>query len=458
MLTPEQLHGYQRYAADFIVNHDAAAILLDCGCGKTVITLTAIESLLRDRFEVGRILVICPIRVAQVWAEEIGKWSHLQGLRYSIAVGTESQRRYALGADADIYIVNRDVVPWLVENYGGATWKWDMLILDELSSFKNPQAKRFKALLKVRPKVRRIVGLTGTPSSNGLMDLWAEYRLLDLGERLGKFIGGYRNTYFRPDKTNGIIVYSYKPLPGAEERIFSRIADMTISMRCTDLLQMPDLISVPYEVSMSKEEKDVYSRLKQDLVLSLPDGEVTASNAAALSGKLSQMSNGAVYNDDGGVVTIHSRKLDALEDLIEAANGKPVLVAYWFKHDYDRITERLRSIGIRYAKIDTEESISRWNRKMIPVGLIHPASAGHGLNLQAGGSTLIWFGLTWSLELYIQTNARLWRQGQVSSTVVIQHIVTKGTVDERILKALQQKEVTQDALMDAVKAQLGGAS
>jgi SNF2 family DNA or RNA helicase len=458
MLTPEQLHGYQRYAADFTVDHDAAAILLDCGCGKTVITLTAIESLLRDRFEVGRILVICPIRVAQVWAEEIGKWSHLQGLRYSIAVGTESQRRYALGADADIYIVNRDVVPWLVENYGGAAWKWDMLVLDELSSFKNPQAKRFKSLLKVRPKVRRIVGLTGTPSSNGLMDLWAEYRLLDLGERLGKFIGGYRNTYFRPDKTNGIIVYSYKPLPGAEERIYSRIADMTVSIRCTDVLRMPELISVPYEVTMSEEEKDVYTRLKQDLVLSLPDGEVTASNAAALSGKLSQMSNGAVYNDDGGVVTIHSRKLDALEDLIEAANGKPVLVAYWFKHDYDRITERLRSIGIRYAKIDTEESISRWNRKMIPVGLIHPASAGHGLNLQAGGSTLIWFGLTWSLELYIQTNARLWRQGQVSSTVVIQHIVTKGTVDERILKALQQKEVTQDALMDAVKAQLGGAS
>lgn len=457
MLTPEQLHGYQRYAADFIVEHLASAILLDCGCGKTIITLTAIEDLLRNRFEVGHILVICPIRVAQVWAEEIGKWSHLQGLRYSIAVGTESQRRYALGQDADIYIINRDVVPWLVENYGGATWKWDMLVLDELSSFKNPQAKRFKALLKVRAKVKRIVGLTGTPSSNGLMDLWAEYRLLDLGERLGKFIGGYRSQYFRPDKTNGIIIYSYKPLPGAEERIYNRIADMTVSIRCTDVLRMPELISVPYEVSMSLQEQEVYTRLKQDLVLSLLDGEVTASNAAALSGKLSQMSNGAVYNDDGGVVTIHSRKLDALEDLIEAANGKPVLIAYWFKHDYDRITERLRSIGIRYAKIDTEESILRWNRKMIPVGLIHPASAGHGLNLQAGGSTLIWFGLTWSLELYIQTNARLWRQGQVSSTVVIQHIVTKGTVDERILKALQQKEVTQDALMDAVKAQLGGA-
>ncbi len=456
MLTPEQLHGYQRYAADFIVENSASAILLDCGCGKTIITLTAIEELLRDRFETQRVLVICPIRVAAVWAEELHKWSHLQGLRYSIAVGTESQRRYALAADADIYIVNRDVVPWLVENYAGS-WHWDMLVIDELSSFKNPQAKRFKALLKVRPKVKRIVGLTGTPSSNGLMDLWAEYRLLDLGARLGKFIGGYRQTYFRPDKTNGIIVYSYKPLPGAEERIYRRIADMTVSIRCTDVLQMPELISVPYEVSMSQEEKDVYDRLKRDLVLALPDGELTAANAAALSGKLSQMSNGAVYNDDGGVVTIHSRKLDALEDLIEAANGKPILVAYWFKHDYDRITERLRSIGARYAKIDTEESILRWNRKQIPVGLIHPASAGHGLNLQAGGSTLIWFGLTWSLELYIQTNARLWRQGQVSSTVVIQHIVTKGTVDERILKALQQKEVTQDALMDAVKWTLGGA-
>jgi SNF2 family DNA or RNA helicase len=457
MLTPEQLHGYQRYAADFIVEHSASAILLDCGCGKTIITLTAIESLLRDRFEVGRVLVICPIRVAQVWAEEIGKWSHLRGLRYSIAVGTESQRRYALGVDADIYIVNRDVVPWLVENYAG-NWRWDMLVLDELSSFKNPQAKRFKALLKVRPKVRRIVGLTGTPSSNGLMDLWAEYRLLDLGDRLGKFIGGYRSQYFRPDKTNGIIVYSYKPLPGAEEQIYKRIADMTVSIRCTDVLQMPELISVPYEVSMSSQEQDVYKKLKRDLVLSLPDGEVTAANAASLSGKLSQMSNGAVYSDTGETVLIHNRKLDALEDLVEAANGKPILVAYWYKHDYDRITERLRSIGIRYAKIDTEESIQRWNRKMIPVGLIHPASAGHGLNLQAGGSTLIWFGLTWSLELYIQTNARLWRQGQVSSTVVIQHIITKGTVDERILKALESKEVTQDSLMEAVKWSLGGAT
>ena len=455
MLGREQLHGYQRYAAGFICDHPASAILLDCGCGKTIITLTAIEELLRDRFEVTKVLVICPIRVAQVWAEEIHKWEHLSGLRYSIAIGTESQRRYALAADADIYVINRDVVPWLIDNYS-SQWKWDMLVLDELSSFKNPQAKRFKSLLKVRPKVRRIVGLTGTPSSNGLMDLWAEYRLLDLGERLGKFIGSYRNQYFRPDKTNGVIVYSYAPLPGAEERIYKRIADITVSIRCTDVLRMPELISVPCEVRMSKEEQAVYNTLKKDLVLGLPDGEVTASNAAALSGKLSQMANGAVYGDDGKAITLHSRKLDALEDIIEAQQGKPLLVAYWFKHDLDRITERLRSIGIRYAKIDTEDSISKWNRKQIPVGLIHPASAGHGLNLQAGGSTLVWFGLTWSLELYIQTNARLWRQGQVSKTVVIQHIITKGTVDERILCALESKEVTQDSLMEAVKWTLEG--
>ena len=453
MLSKNDLHDYQRFAANFICEHAASAILLDCGCGKTVITLTAIDELMRNQFDVERVLVVCPIRVAQVWAEEVSKWSHLQGLRYSIAVGPDSVRRYALEQEADIYVINRDVVPWLVENYGGKAWKWDMLVIDELSSFKNPQAKRFKSLLKMRPKVRRIVGLTGTPSSNGLMDLWAEYRLLDLGERLGKFIGAYRTTYFRPEKTNGVIVYSYAPLPGAEERIYQRISDMTVSIRCTDVLRMPELISAPYEVELSPQERARYEQLKKDLVLDLPGGEVTASNAASLSGKLTQMANGAIYLDDGGVDELHSRKLDALEDIIEAQNGKPLLVAYWYKHDYDRITERLRKLGVRYAKIDTQNNIMRWNAKMISVGLIHPASAGHGLNLQAGGNTLVWFGLTWSLELYIQTNARLWRQGQVSSTVVIQHIVTKGTIDERILKALERKEVTQDGLMEAVKAE-----
>ena len=453
MLDRDDLHGYQRFAANFIVEQPQAAILLDCGCGKTVITLTAIEELLRDRFEVGRVLVICPIRVTQVWVEELGKWSHLQGLRYSIAVGTASERRYALNQDADLYVINRDVVPWLVEEYGGE-WKWDMLVLDELSSFKNPQAKRFKALLKVRSLVRRVVGLTGTPSSNGLMDLWAEYRLIDLGERLGRFITRYRQEFFRPEKSNGQVVFSYALLPGAEERIYQRISDITISMRCTDHLVMPELVSVPYEVRMSPKEAAVYSSLKKEMVLSLEGGEVTAANAASLSGKLTQMANGAVYDDEGEVISVHSRKLDALEDLIEAQNGKPVLVAYWYKHDLKRIEGRLRDMGIRYRRIDTEESIHQWNAKRVEVGLIHPASAGHGLNLQAGGSTLIWFGLTWSLELYIQTNARLWRQGQVSRTVVVEHIVCKGTIDERIMQALQLKEVTQSSLIDAVKAQL----
>ena len=449
-----QLHGYQRFAAGFILEHPLSAILLDCGCGKTIITLTAIKDLLHDLFDVEKVLVVCPVRVASVWAEEIGKWEHLKGLRYSICIGTESQRRYGIAQDADIYIINRDVVSWLVDNYSGSAWKWDMLVLDELSSFKNPKAKRFKSLLKVRPKIRRVVGLTGTPSSNGLMDLWAEYRLIDLGERLGKFIGAYRSQYFRPDKTNGMIVYSYKPLAGAEEQIYRRISDITVSIRCTDVLRMPELISSPYEVRMSETEKSIYNTLRDDLVLGLPNGEVTASNAAALSGKLSQMSNGAVYDDENNVIPIHSRKLDALEDIIEAQQGKPLLVVYWFKHDLERIEERLRSIGVRYAKIDKQEAIYRWNEGLIPVGLIHPASAGHGLNLQSGGNTLVWFGLTWSLELYIQTNARLWRQGQVSHTVVIIHIITKGTVDEQILKALEKKEVTQDSLMNAVKAQL----
>ena len=449
----ENLHDYQRFASDFIVSHREAAILLDCGCGKTVITLTAIEELLRDSFEVCRVLVICPIRVAQVWADEIAKWSHLNGLRYSIAVGTASERRYALNQEADIYVINRDVVPWLVEEYGGS-WKWDMLVLDELSSFKNHQAKRFKALMKVRPRMTRVVGLTGTPSSNGLMDLWAEYRLIDLGERLGRFIGGYRMSYFTPDKRNGDIVYSYKPLPGAEERIYRRIADITISMRCTDHLVMPELVSSPYEVSLNEEEKQRYDALKKDLIAEIDGGEITAANAAALSGKLTQMANGAVYTDDGKTKVFHSRKLDALEDMIEAANGKPVMVVYWFKSDLSRIEERLREKGIAFDRLDDSESIERWNRGEIPVLLLSPASAAHGLNLQSGGSHIIWFGLTWSLELYQQTNGRLWRQGQKSETVVVNHIITSGTIDERILAVLKSKDATQEELIAAVKAEV----
>ena len=376
-------------------------------------------------------------------------------MQYSIVVGTEKERMSALEKRADIYIINRENVQWLVEK-SGKKFDYDMVVVDELSSFKNHEAKRFRAFMKVRPKVKRIVGLTGTPSSNGLMDLFAEFKLLDMGERLGRFIGAYRANFFRPDKMNGPIVYSYKPIPGAESMIYNRISDITISMKATDYLKMPELVSSRYEVLMDDKEKQKYEEFKKDLVLEIEDGEITAANAASLSGKLSQMANGAVYSDDLSVMQIHDRKLDALEDIIEASNGKPVLVAYWFKHDLTRITEGLRKLNVIYQNLDSDESIRKWNAKELQVGLIHPASAGHGLNLQSGGSTMVWFGLTWSLELYQQTVARLWRQGQTENTVVIQHIVTAGTIDERILKALEQKDNTQSALIDAVKAEVSG--
>ena len=407
-----------------------------------------------DSFEVHKIIVIGPLRVSRhTWPAEIEKWDHLKGLRYSVAVGTESERLAALKKQADIYIINRENVQWLICE-SGIPFDFDMVVIDELSSFKNHQTKRFRALMKVRPKVKRIVGLTGTPSSNGLMDLWAEFRLLDMGERLGRFIGKYRTAYFRPDKRNGQVVFSYKPLPGAEKQIYGKISDITISMKSTDHLQMPELVSSRYTVYLSDKEDSRYADLKKDLVLQLPDGEITAANAASLSGKLSQMANGAVYTDAGETAAIHERKLDALEDIIEAANGRPVLVAYWFRHDLERITERLYKLKIPCSRLDTDGSIRRWNAGEIPVALIHPASAGHGLNLQSGGNTLVWFGLTWSLELYQQTVARLWRQGQKSETVVVQHIITKGTIDEQIMKALSEKDTTQAALIDAVKADL----
>lgn len=447
-------HEYQRYATEYIETHPVAAVLLDMGLGKTSITLTALNNLLFDSFEVRRILVIAPLRVARnTWGAEIEKWDHLNSLHYSVAVGTETERLSALKKQADIYLINRENVQWLISE-SGIPFDFDMVVIDELSSFKNHQTKRFRALMKVRPKVKRIVGLTGTPSSNGLMDLWAEFRLLDMGERLGRFIGQYRTSYFRPDKQNGQVVFSYKPLPGAEKQIYSRISDITISMKSTDHLRMPELVNSRYTVYLSEKEDSRYADLKKDLVLQLPDGDITAANAASLSGKLSQMANGAVYTDAGETVAVHERKLDALEDIIEAANGKPVLVAYWFRHDLERITERLHKLKIPCSRLDTDGSIRKWNVGEIPVALIHPASAGHGLNLQSGGNTLVWFGLTWSLELYQQTVARLWRQGQASETVVVQHIITKGTIDERIMKALSEKDTTQAALIDAVKADL----
>lgn len=447
-------HDYQKYAIQYIESHSVSAVLLDMGLGKTSITLTALADLLFDSFEVRRILVVAPLRVAKnTWSAEIEKWDHLKDLKYSVAVGTAAERIAALKAEADIYIINRENVQWLIDE-SGISFDFDMVVIDELSSFKSHQTKRFKSLMKVRPKVKRIVGLTGTPSSNGLMDLFAEFRLLDMGERLGRFIGQYRTAYFQPDKRNGQIIFSYKPLPGAEKQIYDKISDITISMKSTDHLQMPQLISTEYEVRLSEKEREKYDSMKSDLVLELTDGEITAANAASLSGKLSQMANGAIYDDKQEAIEIHSRKLDALEDIIESMNGRPLLVAYWFRHDLERISERLNSLHIPFSKLDTSASIKRWNSGELPVALIHPTSAGHGLNLQGGGSALVWFGLTWSLELYQQTVARLWRQGQESETVVVQHIITKGTIDERIMKALELKDTSQSALIDAVKASL----
>lgn len=442
-------HDYQRYAAEFIITHPISALLLDMGLGKTSITLTAINGLLFDSFEIHKVLVVAPLRVARdTWGTEIEKWEHLKNLRYSVVVGTAQERISALSTPADIYIINRENIQWLVEE-SGLPFDFDMAVIDELSSFKNHQSKRVRAFMKVRPKLKRIVGLTGTPASNGLMDLFAEFKLLDMGERLGRFIGQYRNAYFQPDKRNGMVIYSYKPLPDAEQRIYDKISYITISMKATDHLKMPELISAEYMVQLSENEKEKYDRLKKDLILATEDNEITAANAASLSNKLSQMANGAVYSDDESIIEIHNRKLEALEDIIESMNGKPLLVAYWFKHDLERIKKRFE-----IREIKSSEDISDWNSGKIPVALVHPASAGHGLNLQNGGSTLVWFGLTWSLELYQQTNARLWRQGQTADTVVIQHIIAKGTIDEQIMKALKTKDTTQAALITAVKAEV----
>lgn len=447
-------HKYQEYTIEFIKNNPIAAVFLDLGMGKTVSTLSAIVEMMYDSFEISKVLIIAPLRVAKhTWSGEIEKWEHLAGLRYSVVVGTAKQRIKALQKEADIYIINRENVPWLIEE-SGQPFNYDMLVIDELSSFKNWQSKRFRSLIKVRPLVKRIVGLTGTPSSNGLMDLFAEFKILDMGARLGRFIGQYRLNYFKPDRFNGPVVYSYKLLPGAEQQIYEKIDDITISMKATDHLEMPELISSEYLVYLSEKELDLYEEMKKDLVLNLPGGEITAANAASLSGKLTQMANGAVYADDETFVELHDKKLDALEDVIEASNGQSLMVAYWYKHDLIRIEKRLNEIGVHYERLDSDASIEKWNRGELPIALVHPASCGHGLNLQSGGSTLVWFGITWSLELYQQTNARLYRQGQAANTVKIIHLISKGTVDERIMKALSLKDNTQAALIEAVKADL----
>ena len=443
-------HNYQNYAKNFILAHKVSALFLDCGLGKTITTLTAINELMYDSFEISKVLIIAPLRVAQsTWKDEIEKWDHLNLLRYSIVVGDEKERLKALKQNSDIYIINRENVDWLVTK-SGIDFNFDMLVIDELSSFKSHTSKRFKSLLKIRPYFERVVGLTGTPSSNGLMDLWAEFRVLDLGERLGRYITHYRNEYFLPDKRNGAIIFSYKPQPNAEERIYRRLADMTISMKSTEYLKMPELILNELEINLDEEDQMKYKKFKKEMVMTIQEKEIDAINAASLSNKLIQLANGSIYDEDKKFYEVHNKKLDKLEEIIESANGKPVLVAYWFKADKERIEKRFK-----VREIKTADDIKQWNMGMISFALIHPASAGHGLNLQSGGFTLVWFSLTWSLELYQQTNARLYRQGQ-KDTVVIHHLITKNTIDEDIMKSLKRKDKTQEALMRAVKARIGG--
>lgn len=411
-----------------------------------------------DDMAVSKPLVIAPLRVARdTWPAEVEKWDHLSALDVSVIVGTVKERTAALNHNAMLYVVNRENVKWLVEHYekNGLRWDFDMIIIDELSSFKNYQSQRFKWLRKVRPFVKRWVGLTGTPTSNGLMDLWSEIGILDGGERLGRFIGRFRDAYFKTGSMNPAtgVVFSYVPRPGAEEQIYEKISDITISMKALDYIKMPECVSVAHEVEMSEPERKLYDQMKKDLIIPLEDGDIDAANAASLSNKLLQMSNGAVYDENGEARIIHSRKLEMLEDLIEAANGQPVLIAYWFKHDKARIMKHLSSLGYTPRDLKESEDMKLWCERKLPVALIHPASAGHGLNIQTGGHILIWFGLTWSLELYQQTNARLWRQGQ-TETVTIHHIVAKDTVDEDVLSALASKDATQEKLIAAVKARL----
>ncbi len=444
-------HDYQAQAIDYILDHREAALWLDLGLGKTVITLTAIKELLHERFEAARVLVIAPLRVARdTWPAELAKWDHLGDLTCSVMVGTAAQRRHALQAPADIHVINRENVPWLVDQFPGKkAWPFDTVVIDEISSFKSHTAKRFKALRAVRPQVDRIIGLTGTPAANGLLDLWAQFRLLDQGTRLGKHVTHYRDRFFTPSKYVYGRAVDYRPRDGAEEQIFELIGDMTMSMKTTDHLDLPELTMARTEVELDAKSRSGYDELKRDMIAELAGAEIDAVNAAALSGKLLQLASGAVYGEDRQTVAVHEAKLDALEDLLEAANGHPVLVAYWWKHDAARILKRFpRARALRESK-----DFEAWNRGRVPVGLIHPASAGHGLNLQDGGHILVWFSLTWSLELYQQTNARLYRQGQ-GDPVSIHHIVTAGSIDEDVMVALESKDVTQSALISAVKTEL----
>lgn len=445
--------NYQQYSINHIIDHKASGLFLDMGMGKTVSTLTAIDNLI-FLGEVNKVLVIAPLRVAEdTWSTEVDKWDHLKHLKISKILGTKKQREEALNKDADIYVTNRENVDWLV-NECFDSWIWDMVVIDELSSFKSSKAIRFRALKKVRPYFKRIVGLTGTPAPNSLIDLWPQIYLLDGGKRLGKTITGFKDRYFNPGRRNGYVVYNWELKEGAEEAIQNKISDICISMKADDYLDIPERIDNRVEINLSKKALDTYKQLEKELVIEIEEEDITAANAAVLTNKLLQMANGAIYSESKEVVNIHDEKIEKLEEIIDTSNGKTVLVFYNFKHDYNRISEMLTKKKINHQTLNTPEDIKKWNNGEIQVALLHPASAGHGLNLQYGGNIIVWFGLTWSLELYQQANARLHRQGQ-KETVIIHHLIAKGTVDEDVMNALANKEINQDMLLEAVKARLG---
>lgn len=444
--------NYQQYAINHVIDNSASGLFLDMGMGKTVSTLTAIDDLILLG-EVNKVLVIAPLRVAEdTWSTEVDKWDHLKHLRISKILGTKKQREEAIDTDADIYVTNRENVDWLVAECFNS-WIWDMVVIDELSSFKSSKAKRFRALKKVRPYFKRIVGLTGTPAPNSLIDLWPQIYLLDGGQRLGKTITGYKERYFKPGRRNGYVVYNWELKEGSEEAIQNKISDICISMSAKDYLDIPERVDNRVEITLPIKVMDTYKQLEKDLVLEIGEEDITAANAAVLTNKLLQLANGAIYSEDKEVVRIHDEKLDRLEEIIDIANGKPVLVFYNFKHDYDRISKMLTKNKIKHQTLNTSDDIKKWNNGEIQVALLHPASAGHGLNLQYGGNIIVWFGLTWSLELYQQANARLHRQGQ-KETVIIHHLIAKGTVDEDVMNALANKEVNQNMLLEAVKARI----
>ena len=442
-------HAYQQYAKDKLIELPEAALFLDLGLGKTVTTLTAIDELMYDRFAVNRVLVIAPKRVAEdTWTTEAEKWDHLNHLKISRVLGSRKDREAALQEEADIYVINRENVVWLVEKFR-KNWPFDMVVVDELSSFKSNQAKRFKALKQVRPLIRRFVGLTGTPAPNGLLDLWPQMYLIDRGERLGKTISGYRNRYFYPEKSNGYVVYSYAPKPGAEEAIQRKISDICISMKAEDYLAMPELTVNDISVKLSQSEMQLYRKLEREKLMEVQGEEVTALTAASVYNKLLQMANGGIYTDAGDALEIHRRKLEALEEIADTAAGQPVLVFYNYRHDYTRLAECFPEA----RTLKNQRDIRDWNEGRIPILLAQPASMGHGLNLQAGGHIIVWYGLNWSLELYQQANARLYRQGQKNG-VIIHRLIAKGTVDEDVIRRLESKDRTQESLLQSLKARI----